>query len=186
MLTIILMLLDILLTFFIVLFIFRFFRVIFMRVRLVANIKSICKNKKYSITKIRSPFASVFYKSSKMDMTVNMQDIVYHVKFISSFSKKTIYHFVDENNFITYSKIYFALPMAKDASAIPVFMSSHRFPIIEKNEKTNEKYVFLFNPIPNDVTYIAQNGSKQIASNGSLIGDFYVYNGKGFCQTLED
>ena len=186
MLTIILMLLDILLTFFIVLFIFRFFRVIFMRVRLVANIKSICKNKKYSITKIRSPFASVFYKSSKMDMTVNTQDNVYHVKFISSFSNKKIYHFVDENNFITYSKIYFALPMAKDASAIPVFMSSHRFPIIEKNEKTNEKYVFLFNPMPNDITYIAQNGSKQIASNGSLIGDFYVYNGKGFCQTLED
>ena len=183
MLTIILMLLDILLTFFIVLFIFRFFRVIFMRVRLVANIKSICKNKKYSITKIRSPFASVFYKSSKMDMIVNTQNNVYHVKFISSFSKKKIYHFVDENNYITYSKIYFALPMAKDASAIPVFMSSHRFPIIEK---TNEKYVFLFNPMPNDVTYIAQNGSKQIASNGSLIGDFYVYNGKGFCRILED
>lgn len=186
MLTIVLMLLDILLYFFIVLFTFRFVRVIFMRIALVKKIKSICNNKKYTLKKLRSPFTSVFYKSNKIDMTINTKDTIYHVKFISSFSKKKIYHFVDENNYITYSKIYFALPMAKDASAIPVFMSSHRFPIIERNENPNEKYVFLFNPMPNDVTYIAKNGSKQIAANGSLIGGFYVHNGKGFCRILED
>ena len=76
--------------------------------------------------------------------------------------------------------------MAKDASDIPVFMSSHRLPVIETSEKLEEKYIFLFNPMPNDVTYIAPNGSKQIAGNGSSIGAFYVYNGKGFCKLLEE
>ena len=186
MLTIILMLLDILLAFFIVLGAFRFIRVIFMRIKLVKNLKSICNNKNFVLTKSRSPFISIFYKSRKMDMTINADDTVYHIKFISSFSKKKIYHFVDENNYITYSKIYFALPMAKDASTIPVFMSSHMFPNVEKSENLDEKHVFLFNPMPNEITYIDKNGSKQIAGNGSLIGDFYVYNAKGFCKTLEE
>ena len=31
---------------------------------------------------------------------------------------------------------------------------------------------------------IAKDGSKQIAGNGAILEEFYIYNGKGFCTLL--
>lgn len=184
MLTLTIMILDLLLVFFLVLTIYRLARAIFMRLNLMRKISSICKDKKYTINKLRAPLISIFYKSKKIDLTITTSDTIYHVKFISSLSSKKVYHFIDENNYVTYLKMFFALPMATKTSESLHFLTFHRFPIIEKTDSINDKYILLFNPLPNTITYIAKDGSNQIAGNGSLIGDFYVYNGKGFCTLL--
>ena len=186
MLTLTLMILDLLLAFFIVLTVYRLVRAIFMRLKFMGKIGSICKDKKYTIKKLRFPLISIFYKSKKIDLTITTSDIVYHVKFISSLSSKKVYHFIDENNYVTYLKMYLALPMATKTSESIHFLTFHRFPIIEKTDSINHKYILLFNPLPNNITYIAKDGSNQIAGNGSMIGDFYVYNGKGFCTLLQE
>ena len=176
--------LDIFIVVFLVLNIVRLIRVVFMRLKFTKNIKSICEDKQYVLQKHRSFLTSVFHKSDKIDFTVKTDDSVYRVKFIASLSSKKVYHFVDENNYITYYKMFFALPMANQTSESTHFLSYHRFPTVKK-ENNGDKYVLLFNPLPSDITYIDRNGSNQTAGNGSMIGDFYVYNGKGFCSLIK-
>ena len=65
MLTLAIMILDILLVFFLVLTIYRVVRAIFMRLKLMREISSICRDKKYTIKKLRFPLISIFYKSKK-------------------------------------------------------------------------------------------------------------------------
>ena len=184
--TIAIIILDILLALFIVLTVAGLFRAVFMRLRLIKEINSICAHKKYTLKKLRHPLTSIFYKSKKIDLTVTTSDTVYHIKFVSALSSKQIYHFIDENNYITYFKTYFALPMATKASESTHFLSYHWFPTVDKTKESGNKYVLLFNPLPNEISYIAKDGSSQIASTGSMIGDFYVYNGKGFCSLIND
>ena len=83
--------------------------------------------------------------------------------------------------------MFFALPMASSVSEDIRFISYHQFPKIIKKEPVseNDKYIILFNPIPNEITYIAKDGSKQIAGNGAMLEEFYIYNGKGFCSLLD-
>lgn len=183
---VIFMLLDILIIFFAVLYIFRFIRAFFMRVKLVRQIKKICKEQKHRLTVHRSPIASLFRLSKKTDLTIDAYTAIYHVKFFTALSHKKIYHFVDSHNYITYLKLYFALPFAAEASESLLFPSFRRFKpnIPELGEK--EKYILLFNPMPNDVTYVDKNGTRQVASNGSAVNQLYIYNGKGFCELIAD
>lgn len=186
MISIILMLLDIFLAFFIILTIFRFFRVVIMRTKLIKNIKKVCTMKNYTLEICRFPLISVFYKSGKIDLIIKTPQDVYYIKLVSSFSSKKVFHFVDSTNYITYLKMFFALPMASSVSEDVRFVSYHQFPkIIKKNPVSeNDKYIILFNPVPNEITYIAKDGSKQIAGNGAILEEFYIYNGKGFCTLL--
>ena len=186
MLSVLFMILDLLLAFFIVLTIFRFIRVVFMRLKFIHNIKTICKNEKYLLELHRFPLTSVFYKSGKIDLTVKTPNDTYYIKLIASYSSKKRYHFVDSNRYVTYLKTFFVLPMATQVSENVSFVSYHEFPQINKKDSLydNEKYVMLFNPMPNEISYIEKDGSKQIAGNGSRIGEFYVYNGKGFCSCI--
>ena len=187
MITIILMTLDVFLVLFLALTIFRFFRVIFMRATLIKKLKKVCNTKKYKLEVLRFPFSSIFYKSRKVDLIVKTPQDVYYVKLVSSFSAKKVFHFVDSTNYITYLKTYFALPMANSVSEGVHLVSYHQFPKIIKKEPIceNEKYVVLFNPVPNEITYISKDGSKQIAGNGAMLEEFYIYNGKGFCSLLD-
>ena len=179
------MVLDLLLSIYIVLTAVRLVRAFFMRTKLIKEIKAVCQNKNYELNKLRSPLISIFLKSKKIDMVVKTHSVVYHVKFISSLSPKKEYHFIDENNYVTYLKLFHALPMASKASETIHFSTFHRLPEIEKKDTANARYILLFNPLPNVITYIAKDGSKQTAGNGSMIGNLSVYNGKGFCTLLE-
>ena len=186
MVTLAIMLLDLCVWFFLALTAYRLVRAILMRISFMRRLKAICKDKQYTLKKLRSPLASVFYKSDKIDLIVDTNDTVYNVKFISSLSRKKVYHFVDETNYITYLKLYFALPMATKFNESILFLSYHRFPWVEKKEADNEKYVMLFNPVPNSITYIATDGARHTLDNGEMLGDFVVYNGKGFFSFLKD
>ena len=156
-----------------------------MRLKFMKNLRSICENKKYTLKKLRFPLTSIFYKSKKIDLILETKDSIYNIKFISSLSKKKFYHFVDEKNYITYYKLFFALPMSRKFSESINFLSYHSFPPLEKKENSNEKYVILFNPVPNEISHIAKDGAKQITSNGAMIGDLYIYNARGFCSFID-
>ena len=180
--TLAIMLLDLFVLFFIILTAYRLVRAILMRVGFMRRLKAICNDKKYTLKKNRSPIISLFYKSDKIDFVVDTNDTVYNVKFISSLSRKKVYHFVDETNYITYLKFYFALPMATKFNESILSLTYHKFPRVEKKWADNEKYIMLFNPVPNDITYIAKDGARHTLDNGEMLGDFVVYNGKGFCS----
>lgn len=180
------MIIDLLLLFFFLLTLFRFARAIFMRLSLLRRIHLICKDKKYTFKNLTFPLTSIFFKTKRIDLNISTFDCVYHIKFISSLSPKKNYHFIDENNYITYTTMFFVLPMAKKSTESIHFLSYHRFPTVEKTADPYHKYILLFNPLPNEISYIAENGSKQIAGNGSMLGDFYIHNGKGFCALLEE
>lgn len=186
MLTLAIMLFDLLLYFLIILTIYRFVRAILMRLGFMKTLKRICNDKQYTVKKLRSPLASIFYKSDKIDLIVDTKETVYNVKFISSLSRKKVYHFVDTKNYITYLRLYFALPMATKFNESILFLSYHRFPTVEKKQGEREKYVILFNPVPNDITHIADDGARHTTGNGAMIEDFYIYNGKGFCSFIKD
>ena len=186
MLTLAIMLFDLLLYALIILTIYRLARAILMRLSFIRKIKKICNDKQYTIKKLRSPLLSIFYKSDKIDLILDTKDTVYNIKFMSSLSRKKVYHFVDTKNYITYLKMYFALPMATKFNESILFLSYHRFPAVEKKQGDNEKYVILFNPIPNEITHIGDDGARHITANGAKIEDFYIYNAKGFCSFIKD
>lgn len=185
--TIILMILDIWFIIFIPLSIIRLIRVIIMRISFIRKLRSICNKKRYQIKIHRFPLASVFYKSKKIDLSIIAPDMTYHVKLVASFSSKKVYHFVDKNNYVTYMKTFFMLPMARKVSENIGFVSFHRMPDIEKpyRQAANAKYILLFNPLPNEITYVDENGRREIAGNGTKLQNVYIYNGKGFCSLID-
>lgn len=186
MLTLAVMIFDLFLYASIILIIFRLSRAIWMRLSFMKKLKRICNNNKYTLKKLRSPLVSIFCKSDKIDLIVDTKENVYNVKFISSLSRKKVYHFVDANNYITYLKFYFALPMATKFNESILFLSYHKFPTVKKNNRENEKYVILFNPVPNETTHIGDDGARHVTGNGAMIEDFYVYNANGFCSFIKD
>jgi len=181
---VIFMFLDILIIFFSILYTFRFIRAFFMRRKLIKQIKRICKDRKHRLLIHRSPLASLFRLSKKTDLSVDVGSEIYHVKFITALSHKKIYHFVDRHNYITYLKIYFALPFAAKADESLLFSKFRRFKTDMCNLGEKEKYVLLFNPVPNDITYIDQTGTSRVAGNGTVIDGLHVYNAKGFCELI--
>lgn len=185
--SIILMLLDILFIFFVILYLIRLIRVIVMRISFICRLKKICNAKRYQIKIHRFPLTSVFYKSKKIDLSIIAPDLTYHVKLIASLSSKKVYHFVDKNNYVTYLKTFFMLPMARSVSENIGFVSFHRMPDIQKpaREASNTRYILLFNPLPSEITYIDENGRRETAGNGTKLQDVYIYNGKGFCSLID-
>ena len=182
---VIFMLLDILIVVFSVLYVFRLIRALSMRNKLIRQIKGICKSKKHRLMIHRSPIASIFRLSKKTDLTVETGNVTYHVKFFTTLSKKKIYHFVNRNNYITFLKIYFALPFAIKASESILFSAFHRFETDTPEAHENEKYILLFNPVPSDVTYIDPVGAHRVAGNGTVMDGLCVYNAKGFCELID-
>ena len=183
---IILMLLDLLIVYFAVLYLFRTVKAIIGRKRLIKQIKKICRERKHRLTLHRSPIASIFRLSKKTDLSVETHERVYHVKLFSCLARKKIYHFVDRNSYVTYLKVYFALPFAAKASESLLFSTFHRFMAEVPSDGEKESFVLLFNPVPNDVTYIDETGMRRVAGNGSFIDSMLVCNAKGFCELIEE
>ena len=183
--TFILMLLDVLVVLFLARFLVQLVRVMVMRTLFMYRIRSVCKTKNFQLEVHRWSLMSVFFKSSKIDLTIQTSDTVYRVKFLASFSSKRVFHFVDENNYVSYLKTFTALPMATKISEHIHFASFHRFPTYEKKrvEDKNEIDVLLFNPTPNSITCVS-DGTMTEAGNGTKIGNLFAYNGKGFCSVI--
>ena len=181
MITFILTLLDILLVLFVILFLMRLTRALVMRGLFMRKLKAVCKKKQFTLQIHRFPFLSIFWKSSKVDLTVTTSETVYHVKFLTSLSSKKVLHFIDETNYISYLKTFTALPMATKVSEHIQFASFHRLPTIK--QKVAGEYVLLFHPTPNNITAIV-NGILTEIGNGTQIGQLRAYNGRGFCSML--
>ena len=150
------------------------------------RLKTVCKGKNILVQVHRWPILSVLFKSSKIDFTVQTNDVVYLVRFLTSFSNKKVLHFVDERNYVSYLKTFTALPMATKVSEHINFASFHRLPASKKehSDVANQIYVLLFNPTPNNITCLV-NGTMTEIGNGSPIGKLVAYNGKGFCAMLD-
>lgn len=184
--TVMAMFLDVLVLLFIALCLVQFIRAVIMRVLLIHKLKKICKRRNYQIQIHRWSLLSILFKSSKVDLSVHTNDKIYHVRFLTSFSSKKVLHFVDECNYISYLKTFIALPMATKVSEQINFATFHRFPTVEEKLQTNsnDTHVLLFNPTPNNITSIVDGTTTEIG-NGTKIGTLVAYNGKGFCDMID-
>ena len=186
MITILLMLWDIVFLCLLVLAIARCIRAIRIRAKLMRQIKNVCKQSNCTLKIRRNCFFSLFHKGKQFDFSVETHKRTYLVKLITCFSKIKIYHFVDEENYVTYFKSFIALPMAEKFSESVHWSSYHRFPRLQKTQEDHITHVLLFNPVPNTITYADEKGLTQVAGNGTMIGDLQIFNGKGFCAMLND
>jgi hypothetical protein len=179
------MCLDIFCILFVIVAIARFIRAFCMRVKLMRQIKELCKQRDFHLKTHRNPFLSFLYKGKRFDFTIETPQKTYVVKLITCFSKIKIYHFIDEESYVTYFKTFIVLPMATKVTEGVHWSCYHRFPRLEKAEGDNVTHVLLFNPAPNDITYIDKKGLTQIAGNDTVIGDLQLFNGKGFLNAIE-
>lgn len=182
----ILMMLDTAVILLSLLFLYRFLRVIVMRVIFMHRLRSVCRTRNFRLTVHRRLFPSLFCRSSKADLTVGTENCVYYLKFLASFSSKQVFQFVDENNYVSYVKTFTALPMATKISEHTQMTAFHRLPTLERKNAEGKEgiYVLLFNPTPNNILSIIEGKLIEIG-NGSPIGSLRAYNGRGFCAMLE-
>lgn len=185
--TFLVMLLDVSALLILAVFLVQCIRAVIMRALLVHKLKKICGSQNYQIQKHRWLFLSILFKSSKVDLSIHTGDQVYHVRFLASLSSKKVFHFVDEYNYISYLKTFTALPMATKVSEQINFAMFHRLPVGERKLPTssNDTYVLLFNPTPNNITSVVDGTTTEIG-NGTKIGTLVAYNGKGFCDMLKN
>ena len=185
--TFLVMLLDVSALLILAVFLVQCIRAVIMRALLVHKLKKICGSQNYQIQKHRCLFLSILFKSSKVDLSIHTGDQVYHVRFLASLSSKKVFHFVDEYNYISYLKTFTALPMATKVSEQINFATFHRLPVGERKLpiSSNDTYVLLFNPTPNNITSVVDGTTTEIG-NGTKIGTLVAYNGKGFCDMLKN
>ena len=93
--TYLVMLLDVSALLILAVFLVQCIRAVIMRALLVHKLKKICGSQNYQIQKHRWLFLSIFFKSSKVDLSIHTGDQVYHVRFLASLSSKKVFHFVD-------------------------------------------------------------------------------------------
>ncbi len=184
--TFVIMLLDTMTILWMSLFLLRLLRAIWMRAGFMRQIKLVCQIRNLELTVYRWPFLSVLFKSSKIDLTVRTEKYAYHVKLFTSLSSKRVFHFIDENNYVSYIKTFTALPMATKISEHINFSVFHRIPPTERKQDEGREavYILLFNPTPNNIVSICE-GTLTEVGNGSRIGSLWAYNGKGFCAMLD-
>ena len=181
----VLMMLDTAVILLSVLFLYRFLRMIVMRVMFMHRLKSVCRTRNFHLTVHRRLFPSLLFRSSKVDLTVGTESCVYYLKFLASFSSKRVFQFVDETNYISYVKTFTALPMATKISEHTHLTTFHRLPKLERKTEEGKEgiYVLLFNPTPNNIISVIEGRLTEIG-NGSPIGSLRAYNGRGFCTML--
>ena len=108
----------------------------------------------------------------------------YLIRFITCRKRKRFYHFASAEYYAFYSKLFFALPLAKKEESLNIQETFRYLPpladsFICKEEDLETETILLFSPAPVEISY---NG--KILSNGSMLEGSTVYNGNGFLDFL--
>lgn len=160
---------------------YPFIRFFIKRISLIADIRHICRLKKFRYKANR--FGAVFgnFKGKNCDFYIETADKLYSVKLCGTFFRKDLCDFMDEEH---YAVRELAFQIAATRHAVRYKVKTKRaYDFKYKSEKAySEKDlipIILMNPVPADVTYHMKG-----IGNGDYIGEGIFYTGKGFCDKL--
>jgi len=161
-----------------------------LRVKFQKRLQSVCDRQGYRLTRHRRPLASFLSVGREPDFSVKTREKDYCVRFVTTHKRNRYYHFANEEYAASFTRLSYALPMAKKFEEIELGDKFHHFPPMELPRelegKESVEYVMLFNPVPIGIT-LAQNETQEggIVGNGGKIGRFTIYDGRSFCDLLE-
>ena len=165
-------------------------RTIRVRVKFEKRLREVCDRKGYRLTRYRNGFASFFSVGHEPDFSVKAKDKDYCVRFVTTLKRNRYYHFANEEYAASFTRLSYALPMAKKFEELELGDKFHHFPPIELPRelegRDNVECVMLFNPVPIGIS-LAQNDTQEggIVGNCGKIGRFTIYDGRSFCDLLE-
>lgn len=183
--------------FIILLFAFVVHRVILLasafikRAKLMRKMSQACNSRSYKLTRMRNPYASFFKKSVLPDITIETQDTLYCVRFITCIMKRRYYHFASEEVCVKVRKVAYALKAgARFMSRVLInsfilWKRIIRFPklVVPESDK-NVCRVWLFNPSPLLISHRNEKGVIEDSFNCSEIFGAITIDGRKFIEVL--
>ena len=181
---VIFLIIEALIVVYIITSVYSFVRAVIIRSSFLKKLRSIVSEKGYTLKSERKAFASFFKSASAPDLILETKETKYLIRFITCYKRKRFYHFANEQYYAFYSKLFFALPLAKQEESLRGQEKFRYLPPLDQkyiDEKAEEKpqNVFLFSPAPVEITHLGK-----ILSNGDKIENHLIFSGKGFLEYL--
>lgn len=173
-------------------------------IRKISSLKAISDAK---IEKIRSPLASYFKLSDKPDITVEIGNRIYLIRFLNGKNSRRFMHFASKEYFVTYSKMRFSIGnfvnlrgRRATVARAPGFLTtgSHSVKILPKLT-ISDKYlsasdiygkklvpVLILNPAPNEISYVTETKTSiKVAFTGDEIYGQKIFTATSFVTYAE-
>ena len=143
------------------------------RKKLLRELKEICNDKGYYLSKVKSGYRSIFRLPQDSSFTIDCGENTYECKLICGIRKNDpMYLFGNGQGQVIHT---FHIGKAE----VFHFVSSFQYGFSSQHKK-----IVIINPIPKTV-YRAGEGRPTEIDVGEIIGDYYVYNATGFLNALE-
>ena len=169
----------------------RVLRASSIRNRFVKRLQKLCNEKGYRLRRERSGFASFFGIGGHPDLVVRTRDRYYCVRFVTVVDRARFYYFANEEYAVSYQKGAIALPFASKADTVSyrrrfVYLPPRITPK-ELEGRDGVEWILLFNPVPVEIATPDNTRTRQaVIGNGDMIGGSMIYDGRTFCQMLEN
>ncbi len=148
-------------------------KALFKRRKLLHELKKICDEKGFYLSKVRSGYLSIFRLPRDSSFTVDCGDNTYECKLISGIRKiSPMYLFGNGQGQVIHT---FRIRRVE----LFHFVTSFQYGFESQHKK-----IVIISPIP-QVVYRAGEGRPTEIDVGEIVGDYHVYNATGFLNALE-
>ena len=155
------------------LFVIRYLNAILKRRRLLRELKKICEEKGFYLSKVKSGYTSIFRLPRDSSFTVSHGKETYECKLLCGVRKGSpMYLFGNGQGQVIHT---FRIRRVE----LFHFVTSFRYGFESQHKK-----IIIINPIPQSVYRSGEGRAKEI-DVGEIIGDYYIYNATGFLNALE-
>ena len=143
------------------------------RKKLLRELKKICDEKGFRLSKIKAGYWSIFRVSRGSSFTVLCGEHTYECKLISGVRKGSPMFLDSSGNGKVVHTFY--------AGRVELF---HFVTFFQYGFETQHKKIVIINPIPKAV-FKAEAGRAMAIDTGEIIGGYHIYNATGFLGALE-
>ena len=143
------------------------------RKKFLQNLKKLCEENGFYLSKIKSGYRSIFYPTRESSFIVERGENTYECKLLCGIRRGSpMYLFGNGQGQVIHT---FRLRQIE----LFHFVTSFQFGFESQHKK-----IIIINPIPNMVYRSGEGRAKEI-DVGEIIGDYHVYNATGFLNALE-
>ncbi len=140
----------------------------------IKNLVSLCEKDNAKLSKIEKPYLSVLFQREGINFSVEKSGRKYDCKFISGFFYNSPIIFSDKGDGICQHTLrIFRIELLHVRSRIDFAF-----------EGDGEK-ILIVSPVPSNIYVSNENEKPRLADNGDAAGNYRIYSGTGFLNSLE-
>lgn len=175
----------------------RYLRSLMLRLKQIARIQKVCRDKGYTIERMASPILSVFIPARRPEWVIETGKHTYCVHFLAVHNRHASLLFLDSYaytltvirgqgaRFVDRAPRRFNLLRTGDQTYSEQMQHSLYFPASPDFRAGIVERILLLNPVPNEISYRKETVEESVG-NGDAVFGFTVYDGRSFADMLKD